>query len=41
MAEKKFRLISRGSISTASSVALFNELEMIDDIVFTEPNDMQ
>ncbi|MCH7832635.1 MAG: exopolyphosphatase [Proteobacteria bacterium] len=41
MAEKKFRLITRADFDGVVCGALFNELEMIDDIVFTEPNDMQ
>ena len=41
MAEKKFRLITRADFDGVVCGALFNELEMIDDIVFAEPNDMQ
>ncbi len=41
MAEKKFRLITRADFDGIVCGALFNELEMIDDIVFAEPNDMQ
>ena len=41
MAEKKFRLITRADFDGVVCGALFNELEMIDDIVFTEPNNMQ
>jgi oligoribonuclease NrnB/cAMP/cGMP phosphodiesterase (DHH superfamily) len=41
MAEKKFRLITRTNFDGVVCGALFNKLEMVDDIVFTEPNDMQ
>lgn len=41
MAEKKFRLITRADFDGVVCGALFNELEMIDDIMFAEPNDMQ
>ena len=41
MAEKKYRLITRADFDGVVCGALFNELEMIDDIVFAEPNDMQ
>ena len=41
MAEKNFRLITRADFDGVVCGALFNELEMIDDIVFTEPNNMQ
>lgn len=41
MAEKKFRLITRADFDGVVCGALFNKLEMVDDIVFTEPNDMQ
>ena len=41
MAEKKFRLITRADFDGVVCEALFNKLEMVDDIVFTEPNDMQ
>ena len=41
MAEKKFRLITRADFDGVVCGALFNELDMIDDIVFAEPNDMQ
>ena len=41
MAEKKFRLITRTNFDGVVCGALFNELEMINDIVLTEPNDMQ
>ncbi|MEE3051761.1 MAG: hypothetical protein VX535_09330 [Pseudomonadota bacterium] len=40
MAEKKFRLITRADFDGVVCEALFNKLEMVDDIVFTEPNDM-
>lgn len=41
LAEKKFRLITRADFDGVVCGALFNELDMIDDIVFAEPNDMQ
>ncbi|NQU62295.1 MAG: exopolyphosphatase [Rhodospirillales bacterium] len=41
MAENKYRLITRADFDGVVCGALFNELEMIDDIVFAEPNDMQ
>ena len=41
MAEKKFRLITRADFDGVVCEALFTKLEMVDDIVFTEPNDMQ
>ena len=41
MAEKKFRLFTRADFDGVVCGALFNKLEIVDDIVFTEPNDMQ
>ena len=41
MAETKFRLITRADFDGVVCGALFNELDMIDDIVFAEPSDMQ
>ncbi len=41
MAEQKYRLITRADFDGVVCGALFNELDMIDDIVFAEPNDMQ
>ena len=41
MTDNKFRLITRADFDGVVCGALFNELEMIDDIVFAEPNDMQ
>ena len=41
MAERKYRLITRADFDGVVCGALFSELNMIDDIVFSEPNDMQ
>ena len=41
MAEPKYRLITRADFDGVVCGALFSELNMIDDIVFAEPNDMQ
>ena len=41
MPENKHRLITRADFDGVVCGALFNELEMIDDIAFAEPNDMQ
>ncbi|NQV84805.1 MAG: exopolyphosphatase [Rhodospirillales bacterium] len=41
MTEQKYRLITRADFDGVVCGALFNELDMIDDIVFAEPNDMQ
>ena len=41
MAEQKYRLITRADFDGVVCGTLFNEMEMIDDIVFAEPNDMQ
>lgn len=41
MSESKYRLITRADFDGVVCGALFNELEMIDDIVFAEPSDMQ
>ena len=41
MAEEKRRLVTRADFDGVVCGALFNELEMINDIVFAEPNDMQ
>ena len=41
MAEPKYRLITRADFDGVVCWALFSELNMIDDIVFAEPNDMQ
>ncbi|MBC8339127.1 MAG: exopolyphosphatase [Rhodospirillales bacterium] len=41
MSDKKFRLITRADFDGVVCGALFNELGMIDDIAFAEPNDMQ
>ncbi len=41
MAEGKHRLVTRADFDGVVCGALFNELDMIDDIVFAEPNDMQ
>ena len=40
MAEPKYRLITRADFDGVVCGALFSELNMIDDIVFAEPNDM-
>ncbi len=41
MAKIKYRLITRADFDGVVCGSLFNELEMIDDIVFAEPSDMQ
>ena len=41
MAETKYRLITRADFDGVVCGSLFNELGMIDDIVFAEPSDMQ
>ena len=41
MAEQKYRLFTRADFDGVVCGALFNELNMINDIVFAEPNDMQ
>ncbi|MDA1089607.1 MAG: DHHA1 domain-containing protein [Proteobacteria bacterium] len=41
MAEEKHRLVTRADFDGVVCGALFNELGMIDDIVFAEPSDMQ
>lgn len=41
MSEKKYRLVTRGDFDGVVSGALLLELEMIDDIVFAEPKDIQ
>ena len=41
MAEQKYRLITRDDFDGIVSGVLFNELEMIDDILFVHPKDMQ
>ncbi|MBT3305891.1 MAG: exopolyphosphatase [Alphaproteobacteria bacterium] len=41
MTEQKYRLITRADFDGVVCGTLFNELGMIDDIVFAEPNDMQ
>lgn len=41
MAEDKHHLITRADFDGVVCGALFNELDIVDDIVFAEPNDMQ
>ncbi len=41
MAEEKHRLVTRADFDGVVCGALFSELDMIDDILFAEPNDMQ
>jgi len=41
MTQSKYRLITRADFDGVVCGTLFNELEMIDDFVFAEPNDMQ
>jgi len=41
MSESKHRLITRADFDGVVCGALFNELDMIDDIAFAEPSDMQ
>jgi len=41
MADKKFRLVTRADFDGVVCGALFNEMEMIDDVSFAEPNEMQ
>ena len=41
MSEEKRRLVTRADFDGVVCGALFNELDMIGDIVFAEPSDMQ
>ena len=41
MSDKKFRLITRTDFDGIICGTLFQELEMVDEVVFAEPNDMQ
>lgn len=41
MAEEKHRLVTRADFDGVVCGALFSELDMIDDILFAEPSDMQ
>ena len=41
MADKKYRLITRADFDGVVCGTLLNELAMIDDVLFVEPNDMQ
>jgi len=41
MADKKYRLVTRADFDGVVCGALFNELEMIEDISFAEPQEMQ
>jgi len=41
MADKKYRLVTRTDFDGVVCGALFNELEMIDDVSFAEPHEMQ
>jgi len=41
MPDQKFRLITRADFDGVVCGSLFQELDMIDDVVFAEPGDMQ
>lgn len=41
MADQKFRLVTRSDFDGLACAVLFNELQMIDDILFVHPKDMQ
>jgi nanoRNase/pAp phosphatase (c-di-AMP/oligoRNAs hydrolase) len=41
MSEKKYRLVTRSDFDGLVCAVLLNELEMIDDILFVHPKDMQ
>lgn len=41
MADKKYRLITRSDFDGLACAMLFKELDMIDDILFVHPKDMQ
>ncbi len=41
MTDKKYRLIARAYFDGVVCGTLLNELAMIDDVLFAEPNDMQ
>ncbi|MBM3582107.1 MAG: exopolyphosphatase [Alphaproteobacteria bacterium] len=41
MSDQKFRLITRADFDGVVCGSLFQELDMIDDVVFAEPGDMQ
>src|SRR3989338_3520828 len=41
MPDNKYRLITRADFDGVVCGALFQELDMIDDVVFAEPGDMQ
>ena len=41
MAKGKFRLVTRSDFDGLACAALFKELDLIDDILFVHPKDMQ
>ncbi|MDP6173677.1 MAG: hypothetical protein QGF09_05870 [Rhodospirillales bacterium] len=41
MAENKYRLVTRADFDGVVCGRLFHELEMLDDVVFAEPWEMQ
>lgn len=41
MSDKKYRLVTRADFDGVVCGSLFQELDMIDDVTFTEPGDMQ